>query len=643
MSLPNYFACGHVGIRDFVLAVLLSALSFAAPVRADEDPQPTPPAQADQAQAEDEAQTQKPQRPARQAPAPLATWTAQPSPVSLDYLPADVQLLGLIRPQGFLGPAEMRVLDTILGEVAPNGRQPVPPHLIEQVSFVMLMPIPERKSPAALIFDLNVLRTKEPVDWKEQFAELGVELKEQEYKGHNYFHAEGSLGVHIWYPDDRTLVVADEGSLQRAMDVEKPHDPHPVFAEAWKVLGAPGILLAMPSDEFIKQSRVMADASSEIRLLANALGGLAKDTQAITMGIEPVEQQMALRIMFACPDAAGAEKRARNLQSLIALVGQSGQGRQQQRTEQIAADPDIAPQFVDYLGAMLSSAQAEQADNFARLTMKATMPAGAAVGFMIDMVSRLGNLSVDGRSNYADAFDNASLNAPAPATPRIPLSVLNSPGLSAARSATRAKLQALATAVQRYVDEHGAYPSDVRDESTGEPLLSWRVRLLPYLDQQELYDQFKLDEPWSSEQNQSLLSRIPDAYRDSGPGRAAGAEGDTTFVAIAGDDTVFGAQTPVTAESIMDGLDRTIMIVQSAPATAWTKPDSAQRDAKNGALLQGGIHPGGLFVVLANGHVLFVASDELLAQERAPYTIAAQDEWKVEPLAVKDQSPAATE
>jgi hypothetical protein len=49
--------------------------------------------------------------------------------------------------------------------------------------------------------------------------------------------------------------------------------------------------------------------------------------------------------------------------------------------------------------------------------------------------------------------------------------------------------------------------------TTGQPLLSWRVGLLPYLGYQALYDQFHLDEPWSSPHNCSLLARIPAVYQ----------------------------------------------------------------------------------------------------------------------------------
>ena len=48
--------------------------------------------------------------------------------------------------------------------------------------------------------------------------------------------------------------------------------------------------------------------------------------------------------------------------------------------------------------------------------------------------------------------------------------------------------------------------------SEGGPLLSWRVHILPFIEQQELYDRFKLDEPWDSEHNIKLLNEMPFVY-----------------------------------------------------------------------------------------------------------------------------------
>ena len=58
---------------------------------------------------------------------------------------------------------------------------------------------------------------------------------------------------------------------------------------------------------------------------------------------------------------------------------------------------------------------------------------------------------------------------------------------------------------------HRKFPSNIRDKD-GRPLLSWRVAILPYLEESKLYDEFHLDEAWDSDHNIQLLSKMPPIY-----------------------------------------------------------------------------------------------------------------------------------
>src|SRR5262249_21734482 len=62
-------------------------------------------------------------------------------------------------------------------------------------------------------------------------------------------------------------------------------------------------------------------------------------------------------------------------------------------------------------------------------------------------------------------------------------------------------LKQIALAMHSYHDTMGRFPPAIVRDKEGKPLYSWRVLLLPYLEQQNLYNQFKLDEPWDSEHN----------------------------------------------------------------------------------------------------------------------------------------------
>jgi hypothetical protein len=76
---------------------------------------------------------------------------------------------------------------------------------------------------------------------------------------------------------------------------------------------------------------------------------------------------------------------------------------------------------------------------------------------------------------------------------------------------SRNNLKQIALAVHNYADTYGVLPSDFTDDE-GQPLLSWRVALLPFMEQSDLYREFKRDEAWDSPHNIKLLARMPKIY-----------------------------------------------------------------------------------------------------------------------------------
>src|SRR5262249_10296771 len=132
------------------------------------------------------------------------------------------------------------------------------------------------------------------------------------------------------------------------------------------------------------------------------------------------------------------------------------------------------------------------------------------------------------------------------------------------------------------------------------PLYSWRVLLLPYLEQQNLYDQFRLDEPWDSPNNAKVSSAIVAIY--AAPGRVSNktpyqlfysSEGGNDGAAFIADPTgtkklpvvAFGAanragnfQLKATGPrvripaSFPDGTSNTILVAEAAELVPWAKP-----------------------------------------------------------------------
>jgi hypothetical protein len=131
-------------------------------------------------------------------------------------------------------------------------------------------------------------------------------------------------------------------------------------------------------------------------------------------------------------------------------------------------------------------------------------------------------------------------------------------------------LKQLGLAFHNFNDTYRRLPDDIADKK-GKALLSWRVALLPFLEQDKLYREFRLGEPWDSAHNIKLLERMPDVYR-SARVRLSG-KGNTVYQVFRGPNAVFGTGRPARIPaSFPDGTSNTILAVEATAAVPWTKP-----------------------------------------------------------------------
>jgi hypothetical protein len=209
-------------------------------------------------------------------------------------------------------------------------------------------------------------------------------------------------------------------------------------------------------------------------------------------------------------------------------------------------------------------------------------------------------LTVDGDrlTLMVDDAKLAALLAPAAAKARA----------AAIRNAAANNLRHLGTALHQYHDANGRFPAAADFDKQGKPLLSWRVHLLPYLGEQKLYKEFKLDEPWDSEHNKKLIAKMPKVFANPANPKLA-ADGRTTYLAPVHADAVFtGDKQGVRIVDITDGTANTVLLVDAddAAAAVWTKPDDLKLDPKDP---HKGLSArwGGMYVLLlADGAASFV-------------------------------------
>lgn len=138
-------------------------------------------------------------------------------------------------------------------------------------------------------------------------------------------------------------------------------------------------------------------------------------------------------------------------------------------------------------------------------------------------------------------------------------------------------LKQIGIAFHKYHDAIGQFPDSITDKK-GKALLSWRVALLPHLEQDKLYKEFRLDEPWDSAHNVRLLQKMPDVYRS--PRVSLSGKGNTVYQVFRGPDAVFGTGRPARISGIFDGASNTILAVEVTEALPWTRPADVAFDRK---------------------------------------------------------------
>ena len=161
------------------------------------------------------------------------------------------------------------------------------------------------------------------------------------------------------------------------------------------------------------------------------------------------------------------------------------------------------------------------------------------------------------------------------------------PAVQAARHAARRTTSAnnmrqLILSNLNFESKHGSFPAAHTKDKQGNKLLSWRVHILPFLEEEELYKQFHLDEPWDSPHNKKLIEKMPDIFYNPAlpldPGK-------TSYLGVTGKNSALAPPTEASEGGVMvagvkfnritDGTSNTIMLVDTHwdHAVIWTKPE----------------------------------------------------------------------
>jgi hypothetical protein len=196
------------------------------------------------------------------------------------------------------------------------------------------------------------------------------------------------------------------------------------------------------------------------------------------------------------------------------------------------------------------------------------------------------------------------------------LAALLLPAVQAAREAARRtqsmnNLRQISLAVLNHESARKDFPAQCIANAQGKPLLSWRVRILLYIDDEEtqkLYHEFHLDEPWDSQHNKALLDRMPAVYQNPNLPPST----NTNFLAPVGVDSILGGKKGTRIKDIKDDLSNTILVLEADAdrAVPWTKPEDYEVDATNPLAGLGHLRPSGTFgVAMGDGSVRTITNE----------------------------------
>ena len=195
---------------------------------------------------------------------------------------------------------------------------------------------------------------------------------------------------------------------------------------------------------------------------------------------------------------------------------------------------------------------------------------------------------------------------------------------AARKTESRNNLLQIALGMLNYQTATNRFPTRTGPlEHQGEANVSWRVKLLPFLGEEDLYDRYDFDQPWDSKANLALLPDVPIYYRFPNQSSQDIAEGLTVYQVpyrdvdfekhpeLRSEMTIFSDDDGTSYEEVPDGTANTILVIEvdMEKAVPWTKPDDWKFDPQDPSRDLGNHQHGGFFAAFADGFAKFIEND----------------------------------
>ncbi len=182
------------------------------------------------------------------------------------------------------------------------------------------------------------------------------------------------------------------------------------------------------------------------------------------------------------------------------------------------------------------------------------------------------------------------------------------PAVQAARTAARRtqssnNLRQIGLALHNYHDTFKTFPPAYIPNDDGSPRTSWRTMILPFVDEQGLFDYYDFDVDWDDPAN--ALARNTQIQHYQSP-HAVSRPNATNYFVITGSGTMFDGATPCRIAKITDGTSNTVMAIEVVGHDVeWSQPADVPIDGLDQLLASGAFSgaAGTFNVLMADGSV----------------------------------------
>lgn len=544
-----------------------------------------------------------------------STTSAENAPFPLTYAPDDAIAVFGIRPKSLLSqPALMPVAKLILQTDQMAKPMGVPIDQIEQVVWSLgtqdQVP-PEPMLIAAMIrisgnWDLDKLK-------QEQLPESTTGF----YGGQLYLRNTNGIGPAFWLADEHTLIYSEtEAGLKQAIDARNSSVGREKRIPAWETANEQTVasylnvailrkLMEGVQDRFAGGGFTPQQA---FQAKLGIVGPLWRDVDTVVGGVE-FGREIDLKVTAYSKDADAAAKVQETLNAMLVL----GKNMIEQNQQMIGQLPESEQKMV---GSMMSI--------------------GQEVIKSLKITRDESNVVAEAKlpENTVNVITTALLPAVTGARE------------AAQRAQSMNNLKQIGLALHNYHDTHGHFPAPVMMGPDGKTPHSWRVAILPFVEEADMFNQYRFDEPWDSEHNKKVTEKIPPVFRHPMDKKDST---NASFFALVGTNTLMGDNKRNTRMAdITDGTSNTLMIVEAKRDIPWSKPeDIAYPDDRTKALPElGGFFKQGFLAGFGDGSVrmIFKSIDKTTLQnliERNDGNVINHEETLDQPRPTRIAPPAA--